>query len=517
MTRAQEILRQLGLQSENAGAGLGGSQGWLAAEGPILNSYTPIDGSLVATVRQATTKDCETVVEASRQAFFKWRMTPAPVRGQVVREIGEELRKHKHHLGTLVSLEMGKIKAEGQGEVQEMIDIADFAVGLSRQLYGLTMHSERPHHRMYEQWHPLGPVGVITSFNFPVAVWSWNALVAAVCGDIVIWKPSSKTPLTALAVMNLISPVVEKYDIPGVFNVVIGQGSEIGEKLIHDRRLPLISATGSCAMGRRVGQAVASRLGRSLLELGGNNAVIVTDDADQEMALRAVLFGAVGTAGQRCTSTRRLIIHHAIKDQFLGKLVKAYEQITIGDPLADGVLMGPLVDGHAVDHMMKALAQATGEGARIIYGGKRVDVAGLEHGFYVQPTLVEAPHELPVMREETFAPILYVVSYQHFDEAIKIHNDVDQGLSSSVFTSSLYHAERFLSHEGSDCGIANVNVGTSGAEIGGAFGGEKDTGGGRESGSDAWKNYMRRQTNTINWGGDLPLAQGISFGVDQHP
>jgi aldehyde dehydrogenase (NAD+) len=406
---------------------------------------------------------------------------------------------------------MGKIKSEGQGEVQEMIDIADFAVGLSRQLYGLTMHSERPHHRLYEQWHPLGLVGIVTAFNFPVAVWSWNALIAAVCGDVVIWKPSSKTPLTALAVMNLVAPVVDKYDLEGVFNVVIGRGSEIGERLINDRRLPLISATGSCQMGRRIGQAVAGRLGRSLLELGGNNAVIVTKEADQEMALRAVLFGAVGTAGQRCTSTRRLIIHHAIKDEFLNKLVKAYEQVTIGDPLADGVLMGPLIDESAADQMMGALAQATTQGARILYGGGRVQPPALEHGSYVQPTLVDAPPDLPVMREETFAPILYVVTYQDFDEALRIHNDVDQGLSSSVFTRSLSHAERFLSHEGSDCGIANVNVGTSGAEIGGAFGGEKDTGGGRESGSDAWKNYMRRQTNTINWGSDMPLAQGISF------
>lgn len=509
----QQILSRLGLGSVNSGAGMGGSNGWLTPTGSILKSCSPIDGSLLATVREASTKDYETIAEAASQAFLKWRMTPAPLRGQVVREIGETLRKHKSELGALVSLEMGKIKSEGQGEVQEMIDIADFAVGLSRQLYGLTMHSERPHHRLYEQWHPLGLVGVVTAFNFPVAVWSWNALIAAVCGDVIIWKPSSKTPLTALAVMNLIAPVVDEYGLQGVFNVVIGRGSEIGERLINDRRLPLISATGSCLMGRRIGQVVASRLGRSLLELGGNNAVIVAEDANQEMALRAVLFGAVGTAGQRCTSTRRLIIHHSIKEEFLGKLVKAYGQVTIGDPLADGVLMGPLVDESAVDQMMEALAQATAQGARIIYGGSRVQVQGLEHGSYVQPTLLEAPSDLPVMREETFAPILYVVDYEHLEEAIGIHNAVDQGLSSSIFTGSLYHAERFLSHEGSDCGIANVNVGTSGAEIGGAFGGEKDTGGGRESGSDAWKNYMRRQTNTINWGRDQPLAQGISFDL----
>ena len=351
---------------------MGGSRGWLETKGSVLNSHTPIDGSLLAAVSEASAKDYETVIETARQAFLRWRMTPAPVRGQVVREIGEALREHKNELGALVSLEMGKIKSEGQGEVQEMIDIADFAVGLSRQLYGLNMHSERPHHRLYEQWHPLGPVGVVTAFNFPVAVWSWNALIAAVCGDVVIWKPSSKTPLAAIAVMNLIAPVVDKYDLQGVFNVLIGRGSEIGERLINDRRLPLISATGSCSMGRRIGQVVAGRLGRSLLELGGNNAVIVNKDADQEMAVRAVLFGAVGTAGQRCTSTRRLIIHHAIKDEFLRKLVNAYEQVTIGDPLADGVLMGPLIDESAVGQMMDALALATAQGARIIYGGSRV-------------------------------------------------------------------------------------------------------------------------------------------------
>lgn len=509
----EETPRQLGLESINPGAGVGGSRGWLETRGSVLNSYTPIDGGLLAAVSQASAEDYETVIETAQQAFLKWRMTPAPMRGQVVREIGEALRRHKNELGALVSLEMGKIKSEGQGEVQEMIDIADFAVGLSRQLYGLAMHSERPHHRLYEQWHPLGLVGIVTAFNFPVAVWSWNALIAAACGDVVIWKPSSKTPLTALAVMNLIAPVVDKYDLQGVFNVLIGRGSEIGERLINDRRLPLISATGSCLMGRRIGQAVAGRLGRSLLELGGNNAVIVTEVADQEMAVRAVLFGAVGTAGQRCTSTRRLIVHHAIKDEFLRKLVSAYEQVTIGDPLADGVLMGPLIDESAVGQMMDALALATAQGARIVYGGSRVQIPGLERGSYVQPTLVEASPDLPVMREETFAPILYVIPYERFDDAIRIHNAVDQGLSSSVFTGSLYHAERFLSHEGSDCGIANVNVGTSGAEIGGAFGGEKDTGGGRESGSDAWKIYMRRQTNTINWGHDLPLAQGISFNL----
>lgn len=509
-----EIDGHLGLKKENLGASVGGTDGWIDTSGGPLTSYTPIDGSALASIRQAGVAEYEKVMEQACRAFVKWRMTPAPERGQVVREIGDALRAHKEELGALVTLEMGKIKTEGQGEVQEMIDMADFSVGLSRQLYGLTMQSERPHHRLYEQWHPLGPIGVITAFNFPVAVWSWNALLAAVCGDVIIWKPSSKSALTAIGVMNVIAPVLDKYDLRGVFNLVIGKGSDIGDRLINDRRLPLISATGSCAMGRRVGQAVAARLGRSLLELGGNNAVVVSKSADQDMALRAVLFGAVGTAGQRCTSTRRLIIDQAVADAFIGRLTAAYGRIVIGNPFDDGVLMGPLVDQSAVDQMMNALAQAKKEGAEILFGGKTVQPAGLKGGYYVEPTIVKAPANLPTMREETFAPILYVVTYKNFDEAIEIHNSVDQGLSSSLFTGSLYDSEQFLSHRGSDCGIANVNVGTSGAEIGGAFGGEKDTGGGRESGSDAWKIYMRRQTNTINWGKTMPLAQGVKFDLD---
>ena len=506
-----DFLKQLGIKEKHQGVCSGGDSGWIESRGETMTSFSPIDGGAIASIIQATEKDYDQVVARAQSAFLKWRMTPAPVRGRVVREIGLALREYKEPLGRLVSLETGKIFAEGEGEVQEMIDIADFAVGLSRQLYGFTMHSERPEHRMYEQWHPLGPVGVITAFNFPVAVWSWNALIAAVCGDVVIWKPSSKTPLCAVAVMNIIAPVLEKYDLAGVFNLVIGSGADLGEAMIHDRRLPLISATGSCAMGRKVGTAVAGRLGRSLLELGGNNAIIVTEDADLDMAVRATLFGAVGTAGQRCTSTRRVIIQRSVKEAFLSSLIKAYEQINIGNPLDMGTLMGPLIDQAAVEGMLSALGKAESGGGKILYGGKRVQSGPLAKGHYVMPTIVEAPADLPITREEIFAPILYVVSYNDFDEAITIHNGVDQGLSSAVFTTSLRNSERFLSHAGSDCGIANVNIGTSGAEIGGAFGGEKDTGGGRESGSDAWKIYMRRQTNTINWSAELPLAQGIRF------
>lgn len=506
-----DFLEKLGIMGTLQGACSGGGSGWIESGGEGLTSFSPIDGAAIASVIQATENNYDKIVERARRAFLKWRMTPAPVRGGVVREIGLALREHKEALGRLVSMEMGKIIGEGEGEVQEMIDIADFAVGLSRQLYGLTMHSERPEHRMYEQWHPLGPVGVITAFNFPVAVWSWNALIAAVCGDVVIWKPSSKTPLCAVAVMNIISPVLEKYDLSGIFNLVIGTGEDLGEAMIHDRRLPLISATGSCAMGRKVGTAVAERLGRSLLELGGNNAVIVTEDADLDMAVRAILFGAVGTAGQRCTSTRRVIIQHSVKEHFLSSLITAYQQITIGNPLDKGTLMGPLIDQAAVEDMMSALEKAESGRGKIVYGGKPIQPGPLAEGPYVLPAIVEAPADLPIMKEKVFAPILYVVPYSDFDEAIAIHNRVDQGLSSAVFSTSLRHSERFLSHAGSDCGIANVNIGTSGAEIGGAFGGEKDTGGGRESGSDAWKNYMRRQTNTINWSSELPLAQGIRF------
>jgi aldehyde dehydrogenase (NAD+) len=424
--------------------------------------------------------------------------------------MGNALREHKEALGKLVSLEMGKIATEGEGEVQEMIDIADFAVGLSRQLYGLTMQSERPGHRMYEQWHPLGVIGIVTAFNFPVAVWAWNSMLAGVCGDAMIWKPSSKTPLCAIATQKIIEPVVKAHGIEGVFSMIIGRGSSIGEKLISDRRVPLISATGSCRMGRRIGEVVAKRLARSLLELGGNNGIIVMDDADPELVLRAVLFGAVGTAGQRCTSTRRLFLHEKIHDQIVERLVRAYGSVTIGDPLDPSTLMGPLIDDGAVKDYKEALAQVTEEGGEILCGGSPVDGPGS----FVQPTIVKAHRDMNIVREETFAPILYIFRVSSFEEALEIHNSVDQGLSSAVFTNNLLTAEQWLSPAGSDCGIANVNIGTSGAEIGGAFGGEKDTGGGREAGSDSWKVYMRRQTVTINYTDNLPLAQGVSFDVD---
>ncbi len=508
-----ELLRKLGIEEMNFGATTGTKGGRIEATGPKIKSYSPIDGKPIATIIQAGPQDYETLISKAQEAFVRWRKMPGPSRGAVVRQIADALRIHKRALGRLVSLEVGKIQAEGEGEVQEMIDIADFAVGLSRQLYGLTMASERPRHRMFEQWHPLGPVGVITSFNFPVAVWSWNAFIASVCGDVVVWKPSSKSALCALAVQNLIDPILDAHDLSGVFTLVIGSGRDIGELLINDRRIPLISATGSCAMGRKVGQTVAARLGRSILELGGNNAIIIAEDADLDLALRAVVFGAVGTAGQRCTSTRRVIVHRSVKDRFLGALADAYAQVKVGDPLEQDVLMGPLIDKTAVDVMMNTLQMAEAQGGRIAFGGKRVAPAGLEGGHYVQPTIIEADRHLAVMGEETFAPILYVVAYDTIEEAIQIHNGVDQGLSSAIFTDSLRYSEAFLSHEGSDCGIANVNIGTSGAEIGGAFGGEKDTGGGREAGSDAWKAYMRRQTNTINWSGEMPLAQGIRFDI----
>ncbi len=509
-----EFLKELGIKDVNYGATTGATTGWRTTKGAELVSYSPVDGKRIASVIQATEEDYHAVMAKSKEAFKKWKMIPAPRRGEVVREIGNALRKYKEPLGELVTLEMGKIKAEGLGEVQEMIDIADFSVGLSRQLYGLTMHSERPQHRMYEQYHPLGVIGVISAFNFPVAVWSWNSLLAAVCGDCTLWKPSSKTPLTAVAVQNIIAPIVDKYDIDGVFSLIIGRGREVGEILINDRDIPLVSATGSCDMGRRIGQVVAGRLGKSLLELGGNNAIIITEEADMDMAIRATLFGAVGTAGQRCTSTRRIIINNKLKKTFLDRLIKAYGQVSIGNPLCESTLMGPLVDEGAINDMMNSIKAAVEQGAKILCGGGRHTAKGYEGGFYVQPTIIEAKRDLPIMQDETFAPILYIIGYDTLEEAIDIHNSVDQGLSSAIFTANMHKAERFLAHSGSDCGIANVNIGTSGAEIGGAFGGEKDTGGGRESGSDAWKIYMRRQTNTINWGTDLPLAQGISFDVE---
>jgi len=442
-------------------------------------------------------------------------MWPAPKRGEVVRQMGEELRKYKEPLGKLVSYEMGKIYQEGLGEVQEMIDICDFAVGLSRQLYGLSMHSERPMHRMYEQYHPLGIVGIISAFNFPVAVWSWNAMLAMICGDVCIWKPSEKTPLTALACQKIIEPVLKRNGVPeGVSSVIIGD-YRIGEMFSNDTRVPLVSATGSTRMGKKVAVAVADRLGRSLLELGGNNAIIITPDANIKMATQAVLFGAVGTAGQRCTSTRRLIIHESIYEGLKNTLVHAYKQVRIGDPLEDSVLMGPLIDKDAVKNYLSAIEKIAQQGGKVIYGGKTVEGKGYESGCYVLPTIAEVKNDYAIVQHETFAPILYLIKYKTIEEAIDIHNAVPQGLSSAIFSNNILESEKFLSCAGSDCGIANVNIGTSGAEIGGAFGGEKETGGGRESGSDAWKAYMRRQTNTINYSTSLPLAQGIKFDVGE--
>jgi len=504
--RASEILARLGIEPVNSGACYGP---WIEQPaGGELISYSPNDGSPIAAVRMASAEDYERVVASAVEVFERWRMFPAPKRGEIVRQIGDELRRAKDDLGALVSLEMGKILAEGRGEVQEMIDMADFAVGLSRQLYGVTMTSERPRHRMYEQWHPLGVVGVITAFNFPVAVWAWNALIAAVCGDCVVWKPSSETPLTAIAVQKIVNRVLERNGWLGVFNLVIGRGSEVGERLLADRRIPLISATGSCAMGRRVAEVVGRRLGRTILELGGNNGVIIMEDADLDLALRAVLFGAIGTAGQRCTTIRRLFLQRSIAARFTESLIAAYRQIRIGHALDERTLMGPLVNRQAVADMMAGIERARGEGGELLYGGRPLDLPG---GCYVEPALIRARPDMPILREELFAPVLYLIEFDDLEQAIRWHNDVPQGLSSAIFTRNLIAAETFLSPCGSDCGIANVNIGTSGAEIGGAFGGEKDTGGGREAGSDAWKAYMRRQTVTINWSSELPLAQGIRF------
>jgi len=475
--------------------------------GGELASINPADGSVIARVRMAGREDYERVAARAAEAFREWRMIPAPKRGEIVREMADELRRSKADLGALVTMEMGKIRAEGQGEVQEMIDVADFAVGLSRQLYGLTMHSERPGHRMYEQWHPLGVVGVISAFNFPVAVWSWNAMIAAVCGDCVLWKPSSDTPLTAIAVEKISNRVLGRHGLKGIFNLVIGRGDPVGEAMLHDARVPLISFTGSTQVGRRVAQAVSHRMGRTILELGGNNGIVVMEDANFDLALRAVLFGAVGTAGQRCTTTRRLFLQKGIAARMTDALVSAYKQVSIGNPLDPHTLMGPLVNERAVEDMMEGLDAVRQQGGEVIYGGGRLG------GCFVEPTLVKAKPDMPILSEEIFAPILYLVEFDALDDAVRCHNDVPQGLSSAMFTTNLISAERFLSHAGSDCGIANINIGTSGAEIGGAFGGEKDTGGGRESGSDSWKAYMRRQTNTINWSSQLPLAQGIEFNV----
>ena len=501
----QEIFGALGLGDHNSGVFAGE---WLEPTGDQIEVVNPTTGETLATVGMASEADYDRVVAQSVETFDRWRLLPAPQRGQYVRRLGDALREKIEPLGALVTLEMGKIFPEGVGEVQEMVDICDFAVGLSRQLYGSTMASERPNHRMYEHWHPLGPVGVISAFNFPVAVWSWNSALAAVCGDTVVWKPSERTPLTAIAVTRIANEVMDGSGFEGVFNLVVGDGATVGNRMNQDTRLPLISATGSCNMGRIVGPAVAQRMGRTILELGGNNAVIVMDDADIDLAVRATLFSAVGTAGQRCTSLRRLLVHRAVADKLVSRLTEAYKQVSIGDPLESGTLMGPLVGERAVEQMMDALDIAREQGARIVTGGNRLD----RPGFFVEPTIAVVPKEASITQQETFAPILWVIEFDTLEEAIEIQNGVTQGLSSAIFTESIKNAERFLSDGGSDCGIANVNIGTSGAEIGGAFGGEKETGGGREAGSDAWKAYMRRQTTTINWGDDLPLAQGIEFG-----
>jgi aldehyde dehydrogenase (NAD+) len=500
-----DLLRRLGVGATNSG--VSGEDGAFATGDEIIHSINPATGEPIAAVRSASVADYDQVVGVAARAFRAWSLVTAPRRGEVVRQLGMALREAKADLGLLVTLETGKIRSEGEGEVQEMIDMCDFAVGLSRQLYGLTIASERDKHRMLEQWHPLGPVGIITAFNFPVAVWAWNAVIAAVCGDTMVWKPSSQTPLTALAVQRIVDRVARANGCAGVFNLCIGGSRDIGERMLHDQRLPLVSATGSCRMGRRAGAVIGGRLGRAILELGGNNAIIITESADLELAIRATVFAAVGTAGQRCTTARRLIVHHSVRDAVLARLVRAYERVKIGDPWDDSVLMGPLISEQAVEAMLTALAEARRQGGEILCGGKRL----ARPGYFVEPALVKARPEMPIVQEETFAPILHVMVYETLEEAIAIQNGVEQGLTSAVFTSNLREAELFLSAAGSDCGIANVNIGTSGAEIGGAFGGEKATGGGREAGSDSWKAYMRRQTCTINYGSDLPLAQGVKF------
>lgn len=502
------VLRDLGIQAVNSG-GSTGHHWWSGRnDGSLISSINPATGESIAGVYPCSPDDYQRIVKESIDAFRTWRMVPAPKRGELVRLIGQALREKKDRLGTLVSLEVGKIKAEGDGEVQEMIDMADFAVGQSRMLYGVTMQSERPAHRMSEQWHPLGPVGVITAFNFPVAVWAWNAFIAAIAGDPVIWKPSPKAPLCAVAVQQICNRVMQQQGYPGIFSLCITDQPALADQMVQDDRLPLISFTGSVPVGRRVAALVGQRLGRTLLELSGNNAVIVDQTADLDMAVRAIVFGSVGTAGQRCTTTRRLFIHESRYDELVGRLVKAYAQVQIGNPLEKDVLMGPLIDPIAVECYRAALDEIKKEGGEVLYGGQVLS----RPGYFVEPTIVRAKNEWPIVQRETFAPILYAMPFQTIDEAITLQNNVPQGLSSAMFSNDIRHGEQFLSAAGSDCGIANVNIGTSGAEIGGAFGGEKDTGGGREAGSDSWKAYMRRQTNTVNWGRELPLAQGIKFG-----
>ena len=509
--KMDKVLNSLGIKKTNEGAATGTK--WLKSGGDVIDSFSPVDGKLIATVNAVNRKSYDKVIEQAQTAFTEWRMWPAPKRGEIVRQVGEALRKYKGPLGKLVSYEMGKSLQEGYGEVQEMIDICDLAVGMSRQLYGLTMHSERPRHRMYEQWHPLGVVGIISAFNFPVAVWSWNSIIAFICGNTCVWKPSEKTPLSAIACQNIISEVFKANNIPeGVCGLVVGN-RDCGEWMSNDPRIPLVSATGSTRMGKAVGAAVAARLGRSLLELGGNNAIVISEYADLNIALRAAIFGAVGTAGQRCTTTRRLIIHEKVYDAFKKKLAGAYKQLVIGDPLDEKSHVGPLIDRDAVTAYAHAIKEIKKAGGKEIVAGGVLNGKGYESGCFVKPCVFEVKNTWPIVQHETFAPILYLMKYSKLEDAIAMQNNVPQGLSSSIMTLNMREAEQYLSHTGSDCGIANVNIGTSGAEIGGAFGGEKETGGGRESGSDSWKAYMRRQTNTINWSDQLPLAQGIKFSV----
>ena len=505
-----DFLKELGISPENSGAYNGE---WLTCTGPVLESKNPATGEVIATVRQATAAEYEATLEAAQSAFLRWREMPAPQRGELVRRMGEAMRAKKDALGRLITLEMGKILQEGWGEVQEAIDIADFAVGQSRMLYGLSMHSERPGHAMREQWHPLGAIGVITAFNFPMAVWAWNAMIAYACGDACVWKPSSETPLCAIGLTNAVRPVLEAEGLGALASLVIGSGREVGQRMLEDKRLPLVSFTGSTGVGRSVASTVAGRFGRSILELWGNNAVVRMEDADLSLAIPSIVFGAVGTAGQRCTSTRRILVHESIAADVERRLLQAYEQVRIGNPSDESTLCGPLITEKAVGDMQAALEKVRAAGGEVLYGGEVLTLDGGEAGGnFVKPALVRAENAWEIVQEETFAPILYLIRVKDLDDALAKHNDVPQGLSSAMFTLNVRHAERFLSAGGSDCGIANVNIGTSGAEIGGAFGGEKETGGGRESGSDAWKAYMRRQTNTINWSTDLPLAQGIQFG-----
>ncbi len=506
-----DFLKALQIQAKNPGVSTG--KNWIKSTGSDISSFSPVDGQLIGTIKAADAASYEKTVQTAREAFAEWHLWPAPKRGEIVRQLGEELRKCKEPLGKLVSYEMGKSLQEGMGEVQEMIDICDFAVGLSRQLHGLTMHSERPGHRMYEQYHPLGVVGIISAFNFPVAVWSWNSMLAWVCGDVCIWKPSEKTPLCGIACQKIVERVFKKNNVPEGVSCLVTGGREVGEWMSNDTRVPLVSATGSTRMGKAVGAAVAARMGKSLLELGGNNAIIISQHADLQIAMVAATFGAVGTAGQRCTTTRRLIIHEKIYNKFKEKLVHAYKQLKIGNPLNEKNHVGPLIDQDAVKMYLGAIESCKAEGGKFLVEGGVLKGKGYESGCYVKPCIAEAKNHFSIVQHETFAPILYIMKYKTLEEAIALQNGVPQGLSSSIITNNLQEAETFLSHAGSDCGIANVNIGTSGAEIGGAFGGEKETGGGRESGSDAWKVYMRRQTNTINYTDKLPLAQGIRFDL----